>query len=96
MEEVLTAAQSPWQNPHVERLVGSLRRDCLDRVIVVNEQHLRRMLSSYFSYYSSWRTHLSLEMDCPEPREIQGPELGRVVEVPEVGGLHRRYERRAA
>jgi transposase InsO family protein len=95
-EEVLTAARSPWQNPYVERLIGTIRRDCLDHVIVVNERHLKRMLADYFTYYHSWRTHLSLEMDCPQPREIQTTDRGRVVEFPEIGGLHHHYQRVAA
>jgi transposase InsO family protein len=65
-EEVLTAARSPWQNPFAERLVGSIRRECLDHVIVFDEMHLRRILKSYFRYYHEWRVHQSLEMDCPE------------------------------
>jgi putative transposase len=95
-QEVLIAPHSPWQNPFVERLIGSIRRECLDHVIVVNEGHLRRILSSYFHYYHGWRTHLALEMDCPEPREVQSVDRGRVVELPEVGGLHHHYERVAA
>jgi transposase InsO family protein len=96
IQEVITAPRSPWQNACAERLIGSIRRECLDHVIVLNEDHLRRVLSSYFSYYHRWRTHLSLAMDCPEPRRIQGVEAGEVIEVPEVGGLHHHYERRAA
>src|ERR1017187_7425358 len=96
IREVLTAPQSPWQNPYVERLIGSIRRECLDHVIVFNEAGLRRVLKSYFDYYERSRTHLSLEKDAPIPRKIQPPELGRVVALPEVGGLHHRYERRAA
>lgn len=96
IKEVLTAARSPWQNPYVERLIGSIRRECLDHVIVLNEQHLRRILRSYFDYYHRSRCHLSLEGDAPEPRAVQGPELGRVVELPELGGLHHRYVREAA
>jgi len=96
IEEVMTAPQSPWQNAYAERLIGSIRRECLDHVIVLSEDHLRRVLRSYFSYYHGWRTHLSLDMDCPEPREIQGAEVGEIIEVPEVGGLHHHYERRAA
>jgi transposase InsO family protein len=95
-KEVLTAARSPWQNPYVERLIGSIRRECLDHVIVLNEQHLRRVLRSYFQYYHRSRCHLSLEGDAPEARAIQGPELGEVIELPEVGGLHHRYVREAA
>ena len=88
IKEVLTAARSPWQNPYVERLIGSIRRECLGRVIVLNEQHLRRILRSYFQYYHRSRYHLSLDGDTPEPRSVQGPELGKVIELPDVGGLH--------
>ena len=96
IEEVLCAPRSPWQNAYAERVIGSIRRECLDHVIVVHESGLRRVLRSYFEYYASSRTHLSLEKDAPIPRAVQPPELGRVVELPEVGGLHHRYERRAA
>jgi putative transposase len=96
IEEVITAARSPWQNPFVERLIGSIRRECLDHVIVLNENHLRRILKSYFEYYHRSRTHLSLAKDAPEPRARQPQELGVVIEIAEVGGLHHRYERRAA
>jgi putative transposase len=96
IREILTAAQSPWQNPYVERLIGSIRRECLDHVIVFNEAGLRRVLKSYFDYYDHSRTHLALDKDAPIPRKIQPPELGRVVKLPEVAGLHHRYERRAA
>jgi transposase InsO family protein len=96
IEEVLTAPRSPWQNPYVERLVGSIRRECLDHVVVLNERHLRRILTSYFAYYHRSRTHLSLGKDAPEPRAVQPPSMGQIVELPEVGGLHHRYERRAA
>jgi putative transposase len=96
IEEVLIARRSPWQNPYVERLIGSIRHECLDYVIVLNEWHLRRILTSYFSYYHPWRTHRALDMDAPVPRPVQPPELGPVQEVPEVGGLHHHYERRAA
>jgi putative transposase len=96
IEPVLTAAQSPWQSPFVERLIGSIRRECLDHVIVLDERHLRTILKSYFRYYHRSRTHLSLAKESPEPRAIQSPEFGEVVEFPEVGGLHHRYERRVA
>ena len=85
-----------WQNPYVERLIGSIRRECLDHVIVLNEQHLRRVLRSYFQYYHRSRCHLSLAADAPELRSVQGPELGQVIELQEVGGLHHRYVREAA
>lgn len=96
VKEVLTAPQSPWQNPYVERLIGSIRRECLEQVIVLHERHLQRILTGYFAYYHSWRTHLSLGMDCPKPRPIQPPGHGQVIAVPEVGGLHHHYERVAA
>ncbi len=94
--EVLTAPRSPWQNPYVERLAGSVRRESLDHLIILNEESLRQTLKLYFAYYHRARTHLSLEKDAPETRSVQPPELGSVVELPEVGGLHHRYERRAA
>jgi putative transposase len=96
MEEVLIAAQSPWQNPYVERLIGSIRRECLDHTIVLSERHLKRILTDYFAYYHRWRTHQALEMDCPEPRDVHPPNRGRVTETAEVGGLHHHYERAAA
>jgi putative transposase len=96
IREVLTAPRSPWQNAYVERLIGSLWREYLDHVIVLNETGLGHVLRSYFEYCERMRTHLSLEKDAPIPRRVQPPELGTVVELPEVGGLHHRYERRAA
>jgi transposase InsO family protein len=96
IKEVLTAPRSPWQNPYVERIISSIRRVCLDNVIVLNERHFKRVISNYLNYYHRRRTHLSLEMDAPDPRPIQGPERGRIVEFPEVGGLHHHYERLAA
>ena len=96
IEEVKTAPRSPWQNPFVERLVGTLRRDCIDHVIVVGENHLRRILRDYLAYYHNCRTHLSLEKDSPAPRKVESPDQGKIVEFPMVGGLHHRYSRRAA
>ena len=96
LTEVLTAPRSPWQNAFAERLIGYIRRECLDHVIVLGEKHLRRILHSYFEYYQESRTHLSLNKDAPPTRAVQPPELGAVVEIPQVGGLHHRYERRAA
>ena len=93
---VLIPYRSPWQSPFVERLIGSVRREGLDHVIVWGEKHLRRVLGEYFRYYHRSRTHPSLEKDCPEPRAVQPPGMGEVVELTEVGGLHHRYERRAA
>jgi transposase InsO family protein len=94
--EVLTAPQSPWQNAYVERVIGSIRRECLDHVIVVDARHLRRILSSYFDYYHRSRTHLSLGKDTPEGRSVQPGGTAKIVAFPQVGGLHHRYERLAA
>jgi putative transposase len=96
IREVLTAPQSPWQNAYVERLIGSIRRECLNHVIVLNAAGLRRVLKSYFDYYERSRTHLPLDKDAPISRPIQAATMGRVVEIPQVGGLHHRYERIAA
>jgi len=96
IEDVVIAPRSPWQNPYVERLIGSIRRECLDHVIVLNERHLRGVLKRYLAYYHGWRTHRSLDMDAPDGRILQPQDHGRVVEIPEVGGLHHHYERRAA
>jgi len=94
--EVLTAPQSPWQNPFVERLIGSIRRECRNHVLVLGERHLRRTLARYFAYYHRARTHLALDKDAPLGRRIERPGLGRVISIREVGGLHHRYVRRAA
>ena len=96
IHEVLSTPRSPWQRAYVERVIGSVRRECLDHVIVFQERSLRRILASYFEYYHESRTHLSLAKDSPEPRPIQSREMGRVVALPQLGGLHHRYERRAA
>ena len=96
IEQVLTAPRSPWQNPYCERVIGTLRRDCLDHVIVVGEQHLRRILREYLEYYHSFRTRLALDKDAPEPRERESVDGGKVVALPTVGGLHHRYARLAA
>jgi transposase InsO family protein len=95
IEEVVIAPRSPWQNPYCERLVGSIRRECLDHVIVINERHLRRILASYFEYYHLARTHLSLDRNAPIERAVEPPSCGRVVAIPQVGGLHHRYCRAA-
>ena len=96
IEEVVSAPRSPWQNPFVERIIGSIRRDCLDHVIVLNERHLRKTLREYFSYYHTCRTHLSLNKDPPETRPVEPSEMGNIVAFPHVGGLHHRYGRIAA
>jgi putative transposase len=93
--ENLTELQRPWQNPFAERLVGSIRRECLDHVIVLGEKHLRRIPKTYFDYYLHSRTHLSLAKDAPTTRAVQ-EEAGEMVEFPQVGGPPHRYERRAA
>jgi putative transposase len=94
IEEVLTGPQSPWQNPYVERLIGSIRRDCLNHFVILNAKHLKRTLASYLVYLHRSRTHLGLEKQCPIPRRVSS--LGRIIEIPQLGGLHQRYERVAA
>ena len=96
IQEVLSAPRSPWQRAYIERLIGTLRRECLDHVIVFNEASLYRHVKSFRAYYHESRTHLSLAKDTPEPRPVHPPELGSVVAIAQVGGLHHRYERRAA
>jgi len=96
IREVVIAPRSPWQNAYAERVIGSIRRECLDHVVVVGERHLRGILSKYVDYYNGTRPHLSLAKDAPEPRSVQPPSQGRVVEVPRLGGLHHEYLRRAA
>jgi transposase InsO family protein len=96
IEEVVTAPRSPWQNPYVERMIGSIRRECLDHLIVVDERHLRRILASYLDYYHRSRTHLSLGKDSPVPRPVESAKAGKIIALPQVGGLHHRYERLAA
>jgi hypothetical protein len=96
IEQVPIAAKSPWQKPYAERVIGSIRRECLDHVIVFNERYLRQIFRDYFVYYHRSRTHLALDKDSPEHRDVEPPELGEIVAIPEVGGLHHRYTRRAA
>ncbi len=96
LEQVVISARSPWQNGYAERFIGSLRRECLDHVIALNEWHLLRVVRSYVAYYNQTRTHLALGKDAPESRPVQGADVGAIVAVPEVGGLHHRYERRMA
>jgi len=95
MREVLIAPRSPWQNPYVERLIGSIRRECLNHVIVFNERHLKKLLRAYFIYYHQARTHLALDKQCPEPRSVALPDQGTVIAFPHVGGLHHEYRRAA-
>jgi transposase InsO family protein len=96
IEQVLTAPRSPWQNPYCERVIGTLRRECLNHVIVLGEQHLRRILRRYLEYSHSSRTHLALDKDAPELRKRESIDEGKVIAIPMVGGLHHRYTRRAA
>ena len=96
IEQITTAPRSPWQNAYCERLIGSVRRECTDHIIILNERHLRRVLRDYVAYYQESRTHRSLDGDAPIPRAVEPPEFGEVIALPEVGGLHHRYTRRAA
>jgi len=93
IKEVLTAAKSHWQNPFVERLIGSIRRECLDHVIIFNRKHLHRVLTSYRLYYLNARTHLSLAKNSPVPRKIEQKYNGKVIAIKQVGGLHHLYKR---
>jgi transposase InsO family protein len=88
-----TAPRSPWQNLHIERLIGSIRRECLDHVLVLDEAHLRRILRAYADYYNRARTHLALEKDAPVGRPVQA--IGSIVALPLLGGLHHQYARMA-
>jgi putative transposase len=96
VQEVLTAPRSPWQNPYVARLIGSIRRECLDHVVILNAAGLRRVLTDYVEYYLRSRTHLSLTKDAPVSRAVVPPSSGDIVSIAQVGGLHHRYERSAA
>jgi putative transposase len=96
IKEVLSVPRSPWQRAYVERVIRAIRRECLDHVIVFNGASLYRHVKSFLAHYHESRTYLSLAKDTPEPRPVQPPELGRIVAIPQVGSLHRRYERRAA
>ncbi len=93
VEEVLTAPRSPWQNPYAERFIGSLRRECLDHVLFLNERHLHRIVSDYLEYHHRARPHLSLDRNAPVPRAVEPPVAGRIVSERMVGGLHHRYRR---
>lgn len=94
VKEVICAPRSPWQNAFAERMIGSIRRECLNHVVVLSPRHLRNILKGYLTYYHRSRTHLALAKDAPEPRAIMS--RGEIVAIPQVGGLHRRYERRVA
>jgi putative transposase len=96
IQEVLTAPGAPWQNAYVERFIGSARRECFDHVIAFSATGVQRLMKLYCAYYERSRTHLSLAKDAPIPRPIAPAREGQVVAIPQVGGLHHRYERRAA
>src|SRR5262245_10215345 len=96
IEEILIAPRSPWQNCYVERVIGSIRRECLNHLIVINDNLLRRVLKDYFRYYHKSRTHLSLDKDTPSFRVVQSNKWEEIIQIRQVGGLHHRYERRAA
>lgn len=93
IREVLIAPKSPWQNPYCERVIGSIRRECLDHFIIPNENHLCRILKDYMDYYNNCRTHLSLDRNSPSLRDIEPPSKGKVISIPQVGGLHHVYKR---
>jgi putative transposase len=95
IKEVVIAYRSPWQSPYVERLIGSIRRECLDPLIVFNEAHLMRILRAYRAYYHESRTHLALERNAPLPRNVELPSEGHIIAIPQVSGLHQRYTRAA-
>jgi transposase InsO family protein len=96
MEAKVIAPRSPWQNPCAERLIGSLRRECLDHMIILNERHLHGVIREYLDYYHHHRTHRALECDCPVSRPIEAADQGKIIELSLVGGLHHRYTRQAA
>jgi putative transposase len=96
IKQVLSAPRSPWQRAYVERVIGTIRRECLDHVIVFHQASLFRPLRSFLDYSHRSRCHLALGKDAPESRPVQPPEAGCIVNIPQVGGLHHRYERRAA
>jgi putative transposase len=95
IEDVRTAYRSPWQNAYAERVIGSIRRDCLDHMIILTENHLRKVLAEYVDYYNTVRPHLSLDRNAPIPRNVDPPEAGEVVVTPILGGLHHHYYRAA-
>lgn len=96
IKDIATTPASPWENAYTERVIGSIRRECLDQIIVLNERHLRRVLKEYLIYYHEHRTHLGLDKDAPTIREVQSRDSGNVIALPFLGGLQHRYTRRAA
>ena len=95
IKEILTAPRSPWQNPYAERVIGPIRRECLDHLIIFGEDHLHRILTDYVRYYNNSRTHLSLDRNAPLPRDIELAAKGKAIAIPQVGGLHHCYTRAA-
>ncbi len=95
IEEVKTTVHSPWQNPYCERVIGSIRRECLDKIIILNEKHFRGVMKDYLDYYNHYRPHLSLERNSPIPRDVEPPSKGPVKSIPLLGGLHHLYTRAA-
>jgi transposase InsO family protein len=95
IRQVITAPRAPWQNPFVERVIGSIRRECLDHFLILSEAHLRRLLRAYVAYYNTTRPHQSLDNNSPQPRAIEPPPYGRIIAIPQVGRLHHRYQRAA-
>jgi putative transposase len=93
IRQVITAPRAPWQNPFAERVIGSIRRECLDHFLILNEAHLRRLLRAYLAYYNPVRPHQALANNSPQPREVQAPSPGKITTIPHVGGLHHRYQR---
>jgi len=96
LEQKLIAPRSPWQNPMVERMIGSIRREVLDHLIVLSGRHLHQVLSDYLAYYHQDRSHQSLDQDCPLYRPVEPADQGDIVALPRLGGLHHRYTRQAA
>jgi putative transposase len=95
IRQVITAPRAPWQNPFVERVIGSIRRECLDHFLILNETHLYRLLRAYVAYHNAVRPHQALDNNSPQPRDIDPPPGGRIIAFPQVGGLHHRYQRAA-
>jgi transposase InsO family protein len=94
MKEIVTSYRCPWQNGYCERVIGSIKRECKDQVIILNESHIRSILTEYFSYYNKYRTHLGINKDSPEGRPIHS--IGKLDRIPVVNGLHNYYFRQTA
>lgn len=95
IREIKTAFRSPQQNSHCERVIGTIRRECTDHIIALNEKHLRRILNEYVEYYNESRTHLALDKNAPIPRKVEPNKNAGIVSIPYLGGLHHRYKRAA-